>query len=542
MANTLKFGAGQWATKEGSTLAYNDENDNYKPLPFDFTRASNATVVNKAGLIETVGNGIPRIDFLGNTQGALKLEPQRTNLITYSSDFPNSYWTKGGASIQGDPSTAGSELIVNGDFATDSDWIKDTGWSISGGSLNGSSTTTSATQFNTGLVAGKIYQVVYTISNYVSGSVRIELGSANVSVGTTRSANGTYTEYIEALGDEQLIFDGISAFTGSIDNVSVKEVQGFTSPDGTTNAYKLVEGTSTGTHYLTRVLSNPFGIGGSYVYSIFVNKNDITNIGFRETSQTGHYACVNLSTKTVLDSSNITVNFEDYNNSFVRLSFSGASGGNGNVSTAIYLLSDSYSSGDPTSGSNQFTGDGTSGVYIYGAQLEQGSYATSYIPTQGSAVTRLADVCNNAGNDQVINSTEGVLYFNIATLVNTQTIDNSITLTDGGNNKIIFRYRDTNKINVKVFVNGVAQAESNYTLSNATEFNKIAIKWKLNDYEIYVNGTSVFTDNDALVFPINSLNTLDLADGTSFPLFGKVKDLKVYNTALTDAELQALTT
>ena len=542
MANTLKFGAGQWATKEGSTLAYNDENDNYKPLPFDFTRASNATVVNKAGLIETVGNGIPRIDFLGNTQGALKLEPQRTNLITYSSDFPNSYWTKGGASIQGDPSTAGSELIVNGDFATDSDWIKGTGWSISGGSLNGSSTTTSVTQLNTGLVAGKMYQVVYTISNYVSGSVRIELGSANVSVGTTRSANGTYTEYIEALGDEQLIFDGISAFTGSIDNVSVKEVQGFTSPDGTTNAYKLVEGTSTGTHYLTRVLSNPFGIGGSYVYSIFVNKNDITNIGFRETSQTGHYACVNLSTKTVLDSSNITVNFEDYNNSFVRLSFSGASGGNGNVSTAIYLLSDSYSSGDPTSGSNQFTGDGTSGVYIYGAQLEQGSYATSYIPTQGSAVTRLADVCNNAGNDQVINSTEGVLYFNIATLVNTQTIDNSITLTDGGNNKIIFRYRDTNKINVKVFVNGVAQAESNYTLSNATEFNKIAIKWKLNDYEIYVNGTSVFTDNDALVFPINSLNTLDLADGTSFPLFGKVKDLKVYNTALTDAELQALTT
>ena len=35
MANTLKFGTGQWATKEGSTLAYNDENDNYKPLPFN---------------------------------------------------------------------------------------------------------------------------------------------------------------------------------------------------------------------------------------------------------------------------------------------------------------------------------------------------------------------------------------------------------------------------------------------------------------------------------------------------------------------------
>jgi hypothetical protein len=96
MANTLKFGAGQWATKEGSTLAYNDENDNYKPLPFTFTRASNATVVNKAGLIETVGSGQPRIDFKDNTKGALLLEPQRTNLYSYSnksSEWLKTNWT-----------------------------------------------------------------------------------------------------------------------------------------------------------------------------------------------------------------------------------------------------------------------------------------------------------------------------------------------------------------------------------------------------------------------------------------------------------------
>jgi hypothetical protein len=96
MANTLKFGAGQWATKEGSTLAYNDENGNYKPLPFDFTRASNATVVNKAGLIETVGSGQPRIDFKDNTKGALLLEPQRTNLYSYSnksSEWLKTNWT-----------------------------------------------------------------------------------------------------------------------------------------------------------------------------------------------------------------------------------------------------------------------------------------------------------------------------------------------------------------------------------------------------------------------------------------------------------------
>ena len=87
MAETLKLGNGIWGTKDGSLLAYNNESGNYKPLPFDFTRASSATVVNKAGLIETVQSGIPRIDFLGNTNGALLLEPQRTNLITNSEQF-----------------------------------------------------------------------------------------------------------------------------------------------------------------------------------------------------------------------------------------------------------------------------------------------------------------------------------------------------------------------------------------------------------------------------------------------------------------------
>ena len=87
MANTLKLGAGKWATGKDTVLSFNDENGNFKPLPFSFSRASSATVVNQSGLIETVGSGEPRIDFLGNTKGALKLEPQRTNYLPYSNKF-----------------------------------------------------------------------------------------------------------------------------------------------------------------------------------------------------------------------------------------------------------------------------------------------------------------------------------------------------------------------------------------------------------------------------------------------------------------------
>ena len=81
MANTFNLGNGNWAQKTEKLLAYNAENDNYKPLPFDFDRGSTATRVNKDGLIETVGVDEPRIDFLNNTKGHLLLEPSRTNLF-----------------------------------------------------------------------------------------------------------------------------------------------------------------------------------------------------------------------------------------------------------------------------------------------------------------------------------------------------------------------------------------------------------------------------------------------------------------------------
>ena len=111
MANTLKFGSGQWATKVGSTLAYNDEGGNFKPLPFNFTRSTGATRVNKDGLIEMVTNNKPRIDFLNDSNGALLLEPNRTNLVTYSESF--SGWDIGGTIAVTDNSTTSPDGTQN---------------------------------------------------------------------------------------------------------------------------------------------------------------------------------------------------------------------------------------------------------------------------------------------------------------------------------------------------------------------------------------------------------------------------------------------
>ena len=120
MSNTLKFGAGKWAAKEGSVLAYNDENNNFKPLPFTFTRASAATRVNESGLIESVASGVPRIDFLDNADGHLLLEPSRTNIVPYSEAFDNAAWSKSALGIGSTPVvTANQGLSPDGTMTAD---------------------------------------------------------------------------------------------------------------------------------------------------------------------------------------------------------------------------------------------------------------------------------------------------------------------------------------------------------------------------------------------------------------------------------------
>ena len=121
----------------------------------------------------------------------------------------------------------GNNVIVNGDFATDSDWNKGTGWTISGGSANCDGSQTGATNLTPNVdnvTNNTVYKTTYTISNYVSGSIRIKLG--NTGQGQYHSANGTYTEEIKALVTTfpRSQFNADVDFKGSIDNVLVEEV------------------------------------------------------------------------------------------------------------------------------------------------------------------------------------------------------------------------------------------------------------------------------------------------------------------------------
>ena len=135
-----------------------------------------------------------------------------------------------------------------------------------------------------------------------------------------------------------------------------------------------------------------------------------------------------------------------------------------------------------------------SSVYIWGAQLEAGSYATSYIPTSGSTVTRNQDIFTRDGIGSLINSTEGVLFVEIAALSDDGTF-RILSLSSGSaTNRILIYYSsDTNAIVYSITSAGNSIATYSYTLSDSTILNKLAVKWKVNDFAFWVNGTEVHT-------------------------------------------------
>ena len=181
-------------------------------------------------------------------------------------------------------------------------------------------------------------------------------------------------------------------------------------------------------------------------------------------------------------------------------------------------------------------------VLVYGAQLEQNSYATSYIKTVGTAQTRVADTASGSGNSTVINSSEGVLYFEGSALESTVSGDRHIILNGDSTNYINLYYNTVGNLIIKYNVGG-GSTFLGYAVANQTTTLKIAVVWKINRFELWVNGVNVSSDYTEPIFATQILNELKFSDGNNGSHFyGKTKSLQVYTTALSDAELTTLTT
>lgn len=511
---------------------------------FDFNRDSDATRVNSEGLIERVG-----------------------------------YY--------------GSELITNGDFATDSNWTKGSGWSISNGVAISSGIQTGNSNF---------YQVVYTTSKVyntrlkviaINGTLRVFTGTGAASLTITEV--GDY-EVLDKLADSStvLYLQVTAGTTVTIDNVSVKEVLGdrarlnyeiegglvntkpslllepqstnivtysedfsqsywtksnttinvnqSTSPDGTLNADSIVSSTTNSVHFLRHTFV-AVSANTPHTYSFFIKANGYTKFGVRDNAQTGAYLTYDLETESIINSASMTVVVNKLKDDWFKCSFTSTIGSNGVAGYAFYLLDDSYTTGYLNTYS--YTGDGVSGFYIYGFQLEQQSYATSYIPTNGSTQTRAAETCNGAGTSSILPSEEGILYAEIAALV-TGGENRVITISDGSynNSSRIQLYTNTNEIEMRTVVGGAIQALERVAISNTLDFNKIAYKYKANDFQLYVNGSKLRFDTNGSVSAAGTYNTINFDDGGgNADFYGKIRDIRVYNTKeMTDSEVDILLT
>jgi len=245
-----------------------------------------------------------------------------------------------------------------------------------------------------------------------------------------------------------------------------------------------------------------------------------------------YYANFDVQNGVIGSVGDCTATIEDYGNGWYRCT---ATTTNTVAPTnyAIVIIDNGTATRLPNS-----TGIGS--YYVWGAQLEQQSFATSYIPTSGSTATRLGETANNAGGAGVFNSEEGVLYIESA-LINVSQNGMRISISDGSSaeNRITFRYLNNNQIQIELgLTNGFSEI---LNLNNSENFNKIAVVYNSINASVFINGVKLITDS------MSSLNNLSQLQFNRFNsnienFYGKVKDLKVFNYALTDEELQTLTT
>jgi hypothetical protein len=303
------------------------------------------------------------------------------------------------------------------------------------------------------------------------------------------------------------------------------------SPDGTLNADLLLANTNNTDHSIYDTTN-----ASTQIFTVFLKAGgyNFAFLGQNNTADTNGVFFDLINGTVSKNSSTLSASIEDYDNGWFRCSLFGS------FSTHFRIICPSEN-GQTFS----FSGDGVKGVYSWGAQCESGNLATSYIKSNsGSTTTRLADTANGAGDASTFNDSEGVLFAEISALDNDLT-NRAVTISDGSvSNRITMFYTNvSNAIQVKVVVGGSNSLNSFITIPNISSYNKFALKYKTNSFSLFVNGFELITDTSGNTFSDGTLTrlALDRGDGAE-DFYGKVKDLRVYNTALTDAELATLTT
>lgn len=315
------------------------------------------------------------------------------------------------------------------------------------------------------------------------------------------------------------------------------------SPAGTLTADKLVEDTAAGEHYINSA-SVTWAGNTQYTASVYLKAGERTRAQLQYGTG-GNWvngertANFDLSAGTVVTSpgSPATASITSVGNGWYRCALTATTVASPSASG---LLVKTIQSGTTTS----YTGDGTSGIYIWGAQLEAGAKESSYIPTTTASATRSADVSNVTGSNfaswyrqdegtlfAAYQGSEGAASRRILSL-NDSTVNNII-------NSIASNGSGTASNYFEITTGGSLQAQLGASGSYTSTSQTSAGSYKVNDIAFSKNGAAALTDTTALIPVVNRLE-IGVAN-SSFYLNGTIKRIAYYPTRLSNQQLQSLT-
>ena len=317
-----------------------------------------------------------------------------------------------------------------------------------------------------------------------------------------------------------------------------------TAPDGLTTADAIVETATTDEH--NRIASASL-TAASHTASIFLKKFNQTWCAlYLYDGTVGIRHWINLDTLTAGATAPVgagitaPLTLTNYGNGWVRASMTWTA----TATTWAFYTACVRSNGGVTN----YAGDGTSGVYAWGAQVEAGAYATSYVKTTSAAVTRGADAASKTGISSLIGQTEGTLFAEMSFDEILSGSSSYVQINSGTFTNAVIVGREPASPNgafvFYIFASGVTILNNTANSIN-TNVVKMALAYKSGDWAAYLNGSLVasgsttFTFNASLTqYGIGS-NTAGFA-GTNSTM--KASQALLFKTRLTNAQLAELTT
>jgi hypothetical protein len=308
------------------------------------------------------------------------------------------------------------------------------------------------------------------------------------------------------------------------------------SPSGDNSADKLVEDASNNTHMVYRVLNT--GSLVAHTFSVFA-KADGRNFVYLDCGDgfpLNSNAYFNLSNGTLgTIGANATATITAFGNGWYRCSITATP--TSTTTNGFYIQIAS------ASGTRSYQGDGASGIFIWGAQVEAGSFATSYIPTTTGTLARSADVCSITGGDfnNFYNQSEGTLTVKVEEFRRGTSYNTVVEIFNGlsysGNRLgVVFsglRSGVTSPVEISLFSGGPAQYQT-ATTSTSSGYTA-AIAYATDNVRGSLNGNLLAADT-----PPSNVNI-----GANTIRFGSIgihiAAVRFYKKRLPNAKLQALT-